>query len=211
MIHPGVLMAGQAVGRIAGEGERFARNAGAGGGGSMISQCTCPYCNRSFGFSEDGKPVIEPPEEPRAEVAEVTLEQISGGKYSCYCSKCEYSWESQIRSPKRCPNCGSYHWEKGVVNLECQRCGHTWGCRKSTLPLRCPKCRSVYWNKPRPVPKKAQRIVAHSAKGQYDDRTEEAVRRCIEGESLVDVCVEMDVAVLEVAMIIKGRGESFSV
>ena len=181
----------------------------------MISQCTCPYCNRSFGLSASGQPVVEPPEEPCEELSIEAAEEVLGspsvGKYWCSCSKCDYSWESQIRDPKRCPNCGSYHWKNGSVTLDCKRCGHVWGCRKSTPPLRCPKCRSVYWDKPKPEPKKAQRMVERSAKGQYDDRTEEAVTRCIGGESLYDVCVEMDVSVLEVAMIIKGRGENFSV
>ncbi len=177
----------------------------------MILQCTCPYCSRSFNLSESGYPVIELPEEAPEELLEEAMGGPSEGRYVRCCSKCDYTWESQIRDPKRCPNCGSYHWKKGAIILDCKRCEHVWGCRKSTLPLRCPKCRSVYWDKPKPVPKKAQQMVKRNAKGQYDDRTEEAVRRCIEGESLYDVCVETDVSVLEVALIIKGRGENFIV
>ncbi len=196
MIHPGEKMSGGAEARITEEGERFICDAGNGSGEERVaSQCTCPYCNRSFGLSDGGKPIIEPPDT----------------RIACYCTKCDYRWNSQVEEPKRCPSCGSYRWKSSNLILDCKRCGHMWESRKSTRPLRCPKCRSVYWDKPRVVPDTGSEKAAKDNIMRYEDRLQIALSRCTAGEGLYDVCKELDVSILEVALALRKSGLDFVV
>ncbi len=188
-------MTGEAVNRIAEGDEVFSNAELRMGGGARPSLCTCPYCNRSFGLSDDGEPIPESPEQ----------------KISCYCSKCDYRWNSLVEEPKRCPNCGSYHWKEMKLSLECTRCGHAWVSRRGVPPLRCPKCRSLYWNRPRIVPGAMPVYTAKEIKKQYLERAEVAIRRCSEGEGLYDVCNELDVAVIEIALAIVENGKEYRV
>ncbi len=165
------------------------------GGGGGPSQCTCPYCNRSFGLSEQGEPVLGSPDL----------------RISCYCSKCDYRWNSLVEEPKRCPNCGSYHWKETKLNLDCKRCGHAWVSRRGVPPLRCPKCRSLHWNRPRIIPGTTPAFTAKEIREQYRVRAEIAIRRCADGERLYDVCKEMDVAVIEIAMALTEMGMEYRV
>jgi len=36
-----------------------------------------------------------------------------------------------------------------AMDLECNRCGHSWYSRTPNEPKVCPKCKSPYWNKKR--------------------------------------------------------------
>jgi predicted Zn-ribbon and HTH transcriptional regulator len=38
-----------------------------------------------------------------------------------------------------------------LEGYKCERCGHTWIPRSTTMgdPTICPRCKSPYWNKPR--------------------------------------------------------------
>lgn len=195
MIHPGGEVTGFAMDRSAKnyDGIDSVAESPAEEKGPM-AQCTCPYCNRTFGLSEDGEPVIDIPD----------------NRIARYCTKCDYRWNSQVEDPKRCPNCGSYHWRDERLTLDCKRCGHIWESRRGTPPIRCPRCRSVYWDRPRYVPKKVD-FTTMTARERYLYNVDEAVRRCSEGESLYDVCGELDVAVLEVAMNLREKGKRYRI
>jgi predicted Zn-ribbon and HTH transcriptional regulator len=157
--------------------------------GNAEPRCTCPYCGKSFNFSD----------------ADFTEETADGQKYNCRCSKCGYSWNSQKEIPKRCPSCGSYHWEEAKVILDCKRCGYAWEARGNMNPSRCPKCRSMQWKTP-PSPKQIARpVVSDAVKKEYKRRFTEAFERCSRGESVYDVCVELDVAIIEMLIALKSR------
>jgi len=86
-----------------------------------------------------------------------------------------------------------------------------WESRKSTRPLRCPKCRSVYWDKPRVVPDTGSEKAAKDNIMRYEDRLQIALSRCTAGEGLYDVCKELDVSILEVALALRKSGLDFVV
>lgn len=161
----------------------------------MVSQCTCPYCNRSFELNDDVLFVAEVPEQ----------------KIACYCTRCDYRWNSIVDIPKRCPNCGSYHWREFSRDLDCKRCGYQWVSRKDVSPLRCPKCRSLHWNTPRVREELAPDPTSKQVKAQYCDRVDIAIKRCSEGEGLYDVCLELDVAVLDIAKAVLDKGIQYRV
>ncbi len=58
------------------------------------------------------------------------------------CSRCGYTWFSNVKSPVRCPSCGSHCWDKPPDLFECQMCGHLWYPRTQSTPLRCPSCKT---------------------------------------------------------------------
>lgn len=62
------------------------------------------------------------------------------------CVRCGYEWGSTSEDPRRCPNCGTYHWNEAPRTYGCLRCGHSWTAKREWPPKRCPKCRSISWN-----------------------------------------------------------------
>lgn len=62
------------------------------------------------------------------------------------CVRCGYTWGSTSKNPRRCPQCGTYKWDKVPETYDCLRCGHTWTAKRDWPPKRCPKCRSASWN-----------------------------------------------------------------
>lgn len=155
-----------------------------------IDTCTCPFCGRSFKKDTDG-PVRE--------------------KKDCNCIKCGYSWNSTVKTPKRCPNCGSYHWNETQIKHSCLRCGHVWTTRKKGRPIKCPKCSSVYWDKPRDKKSENEPVEVHKSNRElYLEVLDRAVVRCTNGrENVFDVCRDMNVSVLGVLKVLKKRNAGY--
>ena len=57
-----------------------------------------------------------------------------------------------------------------LEGFECERCGHQWISRSTTIgdPVICPKCKSPYWNKPRINPKLKKAVVDAFKKKRSD-------------------------------------------
>ncbi len=166
------------------------------------TRCTCPHCGRSFnycGTDFTGEAIIE------------TFDDMYEDQYFfCTCSKCGHSWNSIKEAPKRCPSCGSYRWTESKVILDCKRCGYVWEARGNMKPARCPRCRSLSWMKPNSPPQIAKGIVIDAVREDYERRFAEAMERCLQGEPVWDVCVELDVAIIEVMLTLRGYGKGQS-
>lgn len=155
--------------------------------------CSCPFCGKTLppGFKVD-----------------------KSARQSSKCKKCNYTWVTMGEETKRCPKCGSYTWREPIVKATCLRCGYIWHPRGNKSPCRCPSCRSQNWNKivvPKP-PKKVDisRIIArtdiNNARALIAGRN-----RCISGEAVYEVALELDIAVIDLIIAILGEGYGYRV
>jgi len=91
------------------------------------------------------------------------------------CARCGYEWGSTSEEPRRCPSCGTYHWNEPPKTYSCLRCGHKWTAKRDWPPKRCPKCRSVAWNTEKKEVPKPEPGVAKSAIASMDEETVKTV------------------------------------
>lgn len=85
--------------------------------------CNCPFCNSGFKVTtaDDDSDLLK-------------------------CRRCGYRWMSRGGEPMKCPKCGSYAWNKPMLECRCNVCNYNWISRKVGGPSRCPNCKSNRWD-----------------------------------------------------------------
>ncbi len=141
--------------------------------------CTCPYCGRGFRLvKEDDRPIRR-----------------------SKCNMCGFSWISSAEIAQRCPKCGSYAWNKPVLNCVCMVCAYTWTSYKVEGPIRCPNCKSNKWNE---VPKTEVKIL--------DGHPENLINKWVlkkysNNMGCIDIACEMGLPLFKVMKIVQDEYE----
>lgn len=138
--------------------------------------CTCPFCNRSF----KTMPASEDESKDRK------------------CNRCGYHWMSRGNDPMKCPKCGSYAWNKPLLECRCNVCNYTWVSRKIEGPARCPNCKSNRWDE---VPGATFRTVNEEEASEVKRKW--VLSRYDEGEGCVGIASALGLPIFSVIRIIK--------
>ena len=107
------------------------------------------------------------------------------------CKRCGYQWSSHNGNPKRCPQCGTHHWDTEPWVFTCKRCGNTWVAKGNSIPKRCPACSSREWDK-----EEDELRANGGGRRQYqvsDELYQSIIDSYRKGMSCVDIAIAFDI------------------
>ena len=158
---------------VAGDEEAVAGTVRVGTDGMI---CSCPFCKRSFRIPDGSREVND----------------------QLRCKRCGYRWVSRGGEPTKCPKCGSYAWNKPLIECRCNVCNYIWNSRKIGGPARCPNCKSNRWDEvPRIVTKEVSQEEAPEVKRKW------VLSRYDSGEGCVEIASALGLPVFTVIRIVK--------